>query len=512
MKYTNRQPRPLFVREPSEQLALDFEPVNVSIAEVMSPTGYKGLSAFHKYWGKKPVECLGFLIDTLTHPNNIVLDPFVGSGLIARECALRKRRFIGIDINPVSVELARMISDLPSLEHYDAAIQQMDRSIRPRIDESYMLADGQVASHCLWDSDCLKQLWIVYKGKRRREVRGPTQHDVALSASYASYNSSLIRPLHFYQNSRINTSPALMLSDIFTGRALRNIDLILENIPTAPESLRRALLLTLTASIGQMSSMVFAITGRGKKTGESTGKIEVGSWVIGYWRPPLHFEINVWNCFQHRADKLVRTLSDLGQPRSFKQTDSPQRIFDESANISLINANSITALSQLPASSITLVLTDPPHSDRIPYLELSELWNAVLGKQSLFAEEIIVSNAKERGKTKTVYNETMHKLLREVDRVLVPGGTLALLFNARDAQSWDGLFRKRSEISLTYYGCFPMVYSANSVVQDNRAGSMKSDYVLLYRKLGGSSKNGSFDAQIHAIPGWSEDFPQAKGK
>jgi len=512
MKCTSKQSRQLAVRESGEQLALGFKPVDVSIADIMSPTGYRGLSAFHKYWGKKPIECLGFLIDTLTQPNDIVVDPFVGSGLIARECALRKRRFIGVDLNPVSIQLARMISDLPALEQYDSAVQRMGKSIRARIDESYVLADRMTATHYLWDGDRLKQVWTVHRGKGGREIREPTPQDISLSASYASHTSSRIRPLRLYQNSRINTSPTLALSDIFTGRALRNIDLIIESIPETPESLRRALFLTLTASIGQMSRMVFAITRRGKTTGKNTSRTEVGSWVIGYWRPSLHFEINVWNCFQHRAAKLVRTLSSLGQARSFKLTDSPHHVFAESAQIALLNTNAITALRDMPNSSVALVLTDPPHSDRIPYLELSELWNAVLGETPLFEEEIVVSNARGRGKTKAEYNKTMCDLLREVDRVLVPDGVLALLFNARDAHSWNGLIRNGSEPSLVYCGCFPMVYSANSVVQDNRAGSMKSDYVLLYRKRGRGGNNGLFEERIHSIPGWSEDFPKAKGE
>ena len=55
-------------------------------------------------------------------------------------------------------------------------------------------------------------------------------------------------------------------------------------------------------------------------------------------------------------------------------------------------------LRDLPERSIDLILTDPPHSDRAPYLELSELWNAVLGVESDFTDEIVVSNAKERQK------------------------------------------------------------------------------------------------------------------
>jgi hypothetical protein len=57
-----------------------------------------------------------------------------------------------------------------------------------------------------------------------------------------------------------------------------------------------------------MSSMVFAITNRGKTKNQISKKIEVGSWVIGYWRPELHFEINVWNCFESKATKLYKAL------------------------------------------------------------------------------------------------------------------------------------------------------------------------------------------------------------
>ena len=49
------------------------------------PKGYKGLAGFHKYWGKKPTETWRFLIENFTDVNDIVLDPFLGSGLIGKE-------------------------------------------------------------------------------------------------------------------------------------------------------------------------------------------------------------------------------------------------------------------------------------------------------------------------------------------------------------------------------------------------------------------------------------------
>jgi len=500
------------MKEPSEQLALGYAPPSVSVSNVVSPTGYTGLSAFHKYWGKKPIECLSFLIEKLTHPHDLIVDPFIGSGLIARECALRERRFIGIDINPISIELARLISDLPSLDQYEKTLAIWKKEVRPLIDESYQLADGRIASHYLWNRSIMKEVWIARNGRNSREVLTPTEYDHDQFAKYEKYTSRFIRPLHFFENARINTFPRLSLSEIFTGRALYNIDLLLQHITKSSTSLHRVLLLTLTASIGQMSNMVFAITGRGKTNGVGSGKVEVGSWVIGYWRPALHFEINVWNCFQRRAHKLITTLCDLGGPRSFKPAEQADGVLSGSKTVALLNEDSIHALKKLPSSSVALVLTDPPHSDRIPYLELSELWNAILGRESDFKNEIVVSNARERGKTKDQYNQKMAEFLVEVDRILIPGGTLALLFNARDADSWKGLVDGDLGISLNYYGCFPMSYSANSVVQDNRKGAMKSDYVLIYRKPGARARNDSLEKVVQEIPGWSEDFPKVKGK
>ena len=97
----------------------------------------------------------------------------------------------------------------------------------------------------------------------------------------------------------------MRVQDIFTFRAMKNIDLILEAISGYEGILKRALMLSLTSASGQMSKMVFAVSMRGKKSGTPNNRVEVGSWVIGFWRPRRHFEINVWNCFESRVKRLL---------------------------------------------------------------------------------------------------------------------------------------------------------------------------------------------------------------
>lgn len=49
---------------------------------------------------RKPISLMVTLIEQLTKPGDIVLDPFMGSGSTGEACAITGRRFIGIEIDP----------------------------------------------------------------------------------------------------------------------------------------------------------------------------------------------------------------------------------------------------------------------------------------------------------------------------------------------------------------------------------------------------------------------------
>jgi hypothetical protein len=285
------------------------------ITDIINPETYKGLYSFHKYWGKKPTESIIYFIQKYTQNYDIILDPFLGSGFISSESLKRDRRFIGIDVNPFSIEHAKFLLDLPSSKDYWQAIKEIKDRIKENIDYSYRLEDGTIASHYLWNNSELMQTWAKSSTKRDRVEFKPTNHDIKLFNDFNDYHIKNMRDAMFFTNSRINSDKSMDISDLFTRRALRNIDLIINNIKYYPESLQRALYLTLTSASGQMSSMVFAITNRGKTKNAVSDRIEVGSWVIGFWKPKLHFEINVWNCFENRANKLYKALQGLSCPR-----------------------------------------------------------------------------------------------------------------------------------------------------------------------------------------------------
>jgi site-specific DNA-methyltransferase (adenine-specific) len=56
---------------------------------------------------QKPVEVMAWIIENYTQPDDLILDPFLGSGTTAVACLRTGRRFIGMEISEAYCEIAR---------------------------------------------------------------------------------------------------------------------------------------------------------------------------------------------------------------------------------------------------------------------------------------------------------------------------------------------------------------------------------------------------------------------
>lgn len=479
------------------QLSMNLE-APVSTAEFLSPAGYSGLYGFHKYWGKKPPETVAFLLEQLSPVGGLVLDPFLGSGAVAREAVMRKRRFVGCDINPIAIELANLTLEPPKADAVESAYQHLEQTVRAEIDAQYRMDSGETASHYLWEEEQLYAVWMKPPKQRARRELTPTEHDRDLSASFEHYQPRHLRPLRLFQNSRINARADMHWGDLFTGRALRSIELLRSAIfEIADAEARQALMLALTASVGQMSKMVFVIERRGKARGAAKKpRMEVGSWVIGLWIPKRRFEINAWNCFANKVAKLIRALRNQG--------DLPT---NGCASASLVCNDAKHVLETLSPRSVDLVLTDPPHGDRIPYLEMSEIWNAILDEQPDFHHELVVSNARERNKNLDAYASDLSATFSSMAPCLTDDAIVALMFNSRSKDEWKTLLDAMDAAGLAYQGRIPMAYSAGSVVQDSRKGALSSDYVVIYSRRNSTRPPPRVRHLADALPQWCTRNP-----
>ena len=487
------------------QIPFNFDENETSNSQ-LSPKGYKGFAGFHKYWGKKPTEVWRFLIERLTEPDDIVLDPFLGAGLIAKECVDHNCRFIGFDVNPISIELTKLYLHPPDYVDLGKAIYEIESRVKPLINSVYKLSDGTIATHFLWNNDQITRVWT--KNGRKKVELTPTKLEIENLQNIEEYQPVRIRELQLFDNSRINSKGAFSVKTLFTPRALRAIDIIKGEIEKHSGDLKRALLLILSASVGQMSKMVFAVSNRGKTKGIETDNVEVGSWVVGYWCPEQHFEINAWNCYITKAKKLLKAIEDDRYSKKNTTSVSLDDFLNKDETVCVQQGDAERLLKNIPSTSINVILTDPPHGDRIPYLELSEMWNSIIGFESNYEEELVVSNAKERGKDLQSYNEKLSSIFNQCARVLKKNGFLAIMFNARTVCYWQSLSELEKSTELEYIGCYPSAYSAGSVLQDNRKGGLKSDFVLLYGKQIGEKNRTKAIADFSQVKGWTTRYPK----
>ncbi|CAM4266048.1 hypothetical protein [Treponema peruense] len=136
------------------------------------------------------------------------------------------------------------------------------------------------------------EVWYKIKGDKTKKIRKGLKEDVELA------NNPKEEPLWYptskmFENSRINVNKDQKVSDLFTKRALVGLSLLLDEISKIEDPLIKSVFeLTLTGTLSQASKLVFVIRNRKKNEG-SESKADVGSWVIGYWVPEEHFEINV---------------------------------------------------------------------------------------------------------------------------------------------------------------------------------------------------------------------------
>ena len=67
----------------------------------------KGQQGSRLHPTQKPIGLMLDLVRDFTAPNDIVLDPFAGSGTTGEACLLLGRRFVGVELDPNHADTAR---------------------------------------------------------------------------------------------------------------------------------------------------------------------------------------------------------------------------------------------------------------------------------------------------------------------------------------------------------------------------------------------------------------------
>jgi len=458
---------------------------------------YTGFYSMHKYWAKKPYNLVNSFIDRFSEEGDVILDPFCGSGITAVEALKSHRKAVAVDLNPVAIFITETSLSHVDLDELSASVQAIEAGLRDTLTWLYATNcekcgnSEALITHTIWSDDVPTEVWYKCDScSSRKSVKNPDQSDLQnISRIEQSPIPYWYPQVKLFENYRINAKNGMRIDQLFTKRNLHALAALFQAIEEVDDcSIRDHLRFCFTGALGQASKMVFVVRRRGKMRGaDTTGKAEVGSWVIGYWIPRENFEINVWNCFKNRFARVLRGKRELCRMLSGSviRADNFSQIENGAANMLILNQSS-TDLSQIPDNSIEYIFTDPPHGDRIPYMELSLLWNSWLGFSPDYKSEVVVSNSKSRQKDLNDYKTGLNNAFVEMERVLKPGKHCSIAFNSLDDQVWGLLLDIFDSVGFEIVETGSMGYSANSVVQDTRKGGLKSDLVITCRKIRGS--------------------------
>src|SRR3990170_7908827 len=107
------------------------------IDHAISPQAHTPMYLMHKYWARKPHNVVGEYIEHYSKKGEIVLDPFVGSGVTAIEALKRGRKAIAIDLDPISIFITRMTVTPVDTDDLKKVFCKIETQIRKKIESLY---------------------------------------------------------------------------------------------------------------------------------------------------------------------------------------------------------------------------------------------------------------------------------------------------------------------------------------------------------------------------------------
>ena len=426
----------------------------------------------HQYWARKPWSIVRGLVEEFCPVGGTVLDPFMGSAVTCFEALSQNRNFIGIDINPVSILMAKFYSNPPDQRKIKSAFDKIITSSNTCATELYTTK----CPDCNSDVEIINSIWK--NGKPVSMYLNCNECNFRGNKKYSAEDLSLLKSINYKLDEHWFPKDVIMptqsdvdeYEDLFSVRnrvALSFLFSQINNLDDGPE--KDVLLLAFTSLLPRMSRMVFINEHR-----RSKGVNPAGVWgEKRYWVPDEHIENNVFYYFNERKPKFVEAIEDIGE---FQQNTD-----DVKSKISL---GSATNLSDVPDESVDFCFTDPPYGDAVKYLDLSTIWNAWISPEGVNSElEVLPKN-----KDMETYSRLLKTSIQEIHRVLKKNAFFAIAFQSTKPKIWKILLDSISSAGFQLVDLSSVRPSKKSHNQLDMSGSAKNDIILLLQKTNASKQ------------------------
>jgi DNA modification methylase len=430
----------------------------------------------HKYWGRKPHNVVSDYINNYTKEGEVVLDPFMGSGVVVIEALKSSREAYGIDLNPLSIFITRNTLEPINISAFDKAYEKIHLKIYSKFKKLYQTS----CPTCKSDSIFLNS---VYDREKLIRIKGlcsdcgvfrkdAEESDLIIlkdaDSLFKKYDSEKL--LNYPKDKilqYVKRSQRTHINQLFTARALIILSNIRDEILNEKSNkIRDLLMMCFTSMLPNVSKMI-------------PGNIETvngrSGWQISkLWVPTIHTEKNIFESFLSRYKKIRKgklETNELIKSTKFK-------LFNKSSEY----------LKNIKTESIDYIFTDPPYGESIAYFGLSMFFNSWLPSIVDYEKEIIFDPY--RGKKHDDYSVRLEKVFKELYRVLKPDKYLSFTFHNRDLIIWKGVI---DSIDGAGFEIKNIAYQEQAVLSGtqgiNYKNTLKGDFVYTFIKPITKKKN-----------------------
>lgn len=439
--------------------------INKNIAAESHPSHYM----MHKYWGRKPHNVVCDYILNYTKSGDVVLDPFMGSGVVVIEAIKNNRRAIGVDLNPMACFIAQNTINDIDLEDFNKNFEKIYQKNYDQFSHLYSTKcpkcnNKTIFENSVWETDQFVRLRGTCSSCGKF-IKDADAYDLKiLKESQTTFLRLDKENKLFYPKDEIlkfvKRNGKSHLDEFFTERALAVLGTMIKDIEEVKNKNTRDLLsLCFTSMLPNVSKMI---------PGDKDLVNGRSGWVISkLWAPKIHTEKNPLRSFKERFNKISKGKSEL--VGSLKPADG------KILNIDATNLKTIENLS------IDYIFTDPPYGDSIAYFGLSMFWNAWLRNKVNYKDEIIYDPY--RNKKYEDYASRMQKVYSELYRVLKNKKYLSFTFHNRNLNIWKAVM---DAVTNAGFHLVNVVYQEQAVASGtqgiNKRNTLRGDFVYNFLK------------------------------
>ena len=378
----------------------------------------------HGYFTKQSWNVVSAYVENFSQPGDLVLDPYGGSGVTAIEALMKGRKAINIDLNPLAIFLVQSL--VAPVNSYD-------------LNNAYQEIKSEYERKEPKTSKDIKN--IVSK------LPGP-------------------KPLKLPKGSDVKTADKL-----FSKEQIAKLSLLKSIIlKQKDKNLRKTFLLMFSGLVTKANLTYHTSTYVAKEGGGDASAFRYYRYRIA----PKPVAIDIMKFFELRFKKIKAAKKEIEYFINHNTID----------NIQVIKGTA-TDLSFLKNETVDYIYTDPPYGKKIPYLDLSTMWNAWLDLDVTDDDfDLEAIEGGDRKKSKEDYNALIAKSIQEMYRVLKFDRWLSFVFAHKDPEFWHLIINTAEKCGFEYRGAVPQKNGQTSFKKRQNPFTVLSGQLIInFRKV-----------------------------